>query len=458
MSSASCWFTIPDALPISSLARVATPVATSISAGGVAPTIAWPSWRNGFWSSPGEKSTNRAPKKSVDPTDALASTRGFTSDASSSTTSTRPTRSSFTLCTRPFLTPDTITGSPCFRPLTLLNTTSALTPVLLIERPVSQNSPTVNTASPISTSAPTPISCLYVRSITPLGLDDGHLQVALQELQHRGVLGLEDLLRRPHRADLRLPQQCHAVGDAERAAYVVRHDDAGHAQLLLQPLDQPVDHVGVHGIQARRRLVVQQIGRLARDGARDADALPHPARQLRRILVPHLGAQVHEPQALFHPVGAVVVVAVASLVGNAQPDILVHGVGVEQRAVLEDVADLAAQLGELPALEVRDRQPVHDHVAGVGLDEADDVLQEHALPHPGGPEQRHRLALAHDEVHVVQDHVVEEALGDLLELDHWLVSNTWARTRSRSSTTTEAETTACVVAFPTPSAPCWVLN
>src|SRR6266516_4803853 len=456
MSSASCWFTMPEALPISSLARVATPVATSISAGGVVPTIGCPSWRYGFWSSPGEKSTKRAPKKSVDPTDALASTRGFTSEASSSTTSTRPTRSSLTLCTRPFLTPETITGSPCFRPLTLANTTWALTPVLLIERPVSQNSPTVNTASPISTSAPTPISCLYVRSITPLGLDDVYLKVALQELQHRGILGLEDLLRRPHRADLRLPQERHAVRHAERAAHVVRHDDAGHAQLLLQPLDQPVDHVGVHGIQARRRLVVEQIRRLARDGARDADALPHPARQFRRILVPHLGAQVHEPQALFHPVGAVIVVAVTGLVGDAEADVLVDGVGVEQRAVLEDVADLAAQLGELLALEVRDREPVHDHVARVGLDQADDVLEQDALPHSGGPQQRHRLPLAHAEVHVVQDHVVQETLGDLLQLDH--VSSTCARTRSSSSTTTEEATTACVVALPTPAAPCWVLN
>src|SRR6266487_60577 len=456
MSSASCWFTIPDALPISSLARVATPVATSISAGGVVPMMGWPSCRNGFWSSPGEKSTKRAPKKSVEPTDALASICGFTSEASSNTTSTLPTRSSFTLCTRPFLTPETITGSPCFRPLTLANTTWALTPVLLIERPVSQNSPTVNTASPISTSAPTPISCLYVRSITPLGLDDGHLQVALQELQHRGILGLEDLLRRPHRADLRLPQQRHAVRHAERTAHVVRHDDAGDAQLLLQPLDQPVDHVGVHGIQARRRLVVEQIRRLARDGARDANALPHPARQLRRILAPHLGAQVHEPQALLHAVGAVVVVAVAFLVGDAEADVLVHGVGVEQRAVLEDVADLAAQLGELLALQVRDAEPVHDHVAGVGLDEADDVLQEHALPHPRGAEQRHRFALAHIEVDMVQDHVVEEALGDLLELDH--VSSTCARTRSSSSTTTDDATTAWVVALPTPAAPCCVLN
>ena len=85
---------------------------------------------------------------------------GFTSEDSSSTTLTRPTRSSFTLCTRPFLTPDTITGSPCFKPLTLAKTTSVRTPELLIERPVNQNSPTVNTASPISTSAPTPISCL----------------------------------------------------------------------------------------------------------------------------------------------------------------------------------------------------------------------------------------------------------------------------------------------------------
>ena len=61
--------------------------------------------------------------------------------------------------------------------------------------------------------------------------------------------------------------------------------------------------------------------------------------------MPHLGRQVHEPQAFLHAVAAEAVVAVALLVRDAEPDVLEHVHRVEQRAVLEHVADLAAQLG-----------------------------------------------------------------------------------------------------------------
>jgi hypothetical protein len=125
----------------------------------------------------------------------------------------------------------------------------------------------------------------------------------------------------------------------------VRHHHAGHAQLGLQPLDQRVDHVGVHRVEPRRRLVVQQIRRLPGDRARDADALAHPPRQLGRHLLRHLGLQIHEPQALLHPIGAERQVAVLLVVGDAEADVLEHVHRVEQRPVLEHVADVGAQLG-----------------------------------------------------------------------------------------------------------------
>src|SRR6266851_5100749 len=346
---------------------------------------------------------NLAPKKSFDVTTALASTWGRTAGSfRSRVTVTRPTRSSVTLPTRPLVTPETRTGSPSFKPLTLLNTARAVTRLVRSERPVSQNMPATNTTRPSNTIAPTPTSCLYVRSIVALALDDRHLEVALEELVHGRVLGLEDLLVRAYGADLRLPQQGDAVGDAERPPHVVRHHHASDADLLLQPLDQPVDHVGVHWIEPGGRLVVQQVLGLARDRP-----------------------------------------------GDAETDVLVHAHGVEQGAGLEHVADVGPQLGQLLAPEQRHMQPVNDHVARVGLDEADDVLEQNALANAGGAEERHRLAVLDQEVDAVEHHVVQEPLGEMLELDH--PSKIFVIRVSSSRMVTHEATTDEVGERPTPS-------
>src|SRR6059058_2418087 len=281
---------------------------------------------------------------------ARASLWGRTSGSRFNVTVTCPTRTSRTFPTRPFFTPDTRTGSPSFRPLTFLNTTSTGIALETIERPVSQNMKPVNTTKPTSTRAPTVTSRLYVTSTRhSLGLDQRHLEIALQELQHRGILGREDLVRRSDGADLRLPQERHPVRHPERAPHVVRHHHARHPQLVPQPLDQPVDHVSVHRIEPRGRLVVQEILGLPGDRPRDPHALLHTTRQLGRQLGRHLGRQVHEPQAFEHPVLAELLVVIARLVGNAEPDVLGHAHRVEQRAVLEHVADLGAQLRQLLA-------------------------------------------------------------------------------------------------------------
>src|SRR5437667_651082 len=400
-----------------------------------------------------------APRKSAEATMARASLCGRTSGSRLSVTVTCPTRSRRTCPTRPFFTPDTRTGSPSFRPLTFLNTTFTGMSVETIERPVSQNMKPVNTTKPTSTRAPTVTSRLYVTSTRrSLGLDQRHLEIALEELQHRGILGREDLVRRADGADLRLPQERHPVRHPERASHVVRHHHARDSQLVPQPLDQPVDHVGVHGIEPRRRLVVQEILGLPRDRPRDPHALLHPARQLRRQLGRHLRREVHEPQAFLHPVRAKLLVVVARLVGDAEPDVLGHGHRVEQRAVLEYVADLGAQLGELLALELRHVQPVHDHVPPVGPQQPVDHLQRYALPHPGGAEQGDRLAVLPLERHAVEHDVLEEPLVDVEQLDHFATSRSFVMTASSIRIATDAATTAVVVARPTPSAPCWVLK
>src|SRR5579864_5102913 len=193
----------------------------------------------------------RPPKKSPAATVALASILGRTSvSASSSVTVTCPTRSRCTAATRPLWTPDTMTGSPSFSPATLVNTTRAVIPWEERDRPVSQNIPTTKTRSPARTSPPTPTSCLYVRSIGALALNERHFQVPLQELLHRRVFRRDDLFGRAHGANLRLPEQRDPVRHPERPADVVRHYHARDPQLLLQALHQPVDHIGVYGVEA----------------------------------------------------------------------------------------------------------------------------------------------------------------------------------------------------------------
>ena len=140
-----------------------------------------------------------------------------------------------------------------------------------------------------------------------------------------------------------------------------------------------------------------------------------------------------------------------------EPDVLEDVHRVEQRAVLEDVADAGAELGQLLPLELAHLLAVHDDGAAVRPDEADDVLEQHALAGARWAQQRHRLALAHLEVDPVQHHLLAEALVDVDELDHWL-SRSRVSTVSSTRISTELVTTAVVVDLPTPSAPCWVLN
>src|SRR2546423_1273477 len=142
-------------------------------------------------------------------------------------------------------------------------------------------------AAPCATTPPPrrppPVpSCSSVPPAPPsLGLVRLHLETAPQDVPPRGTLGPGARAGGADAAVLPLPQQRHPVRHAERAPHVVRHHHARHAQLVAQPLDQPVDHVGVYGIEPRRRLVVQEILGLPRDRPRDPYALLHPARQLR---------------------------------------------------------------------------------------------------------------------------------------------------------------------------------
>src|SRR5204863_7940097 len=91
--------------------------------------------------------------------------------------------------------------------------------------------------------------------------------------------------------------------------------------------------------------------RLERDGAREADAAPHAARELRRRLAP-LPGEAHQTQALLHA-GADLVFPHLRAAAQRKGDVLEDAHRVEQRALLEGHAETPAELGDLAVVERR---------------------------------------------------------------------------------------------------------
>src|SRR6266550_7572856 len=124
--------------------------------------------------------------------------------------------------------------------------------------PESHKAPPTTTANAAITTRPT-----RTRSRASPG-------ASLNELPDHGILRLLDLLHGSHLPDLALVQHGDAITDGIGAAHVVRHHDAGHAEMLAGPHHELVDHRRGHGIEAGGGFVVQEVAGSQGDGARDA--------------------------------------------------------------------------------------------------------------------------------------------------------------------------------------------
>ncbi len=92
----------------------------------------------------------------------------------------------------------------------------------------------------------------------------------------------------------------HPVGDVADDVQVVRDEDVGEAELLLQVLQQ-VQDLRLHGhVERGDRLVADDQLRVDRERARDADPLALPARELVREAVVVLGVQADDLEQLLY--------------------------------------------------------------------------------------------------------------------------------------------------------------
>ena len=111
-------------------------------------------------------------------------------------------------------------------------------------------------------------------------VEDVHVPEEVHDERRRRML--EDLVRRAVLLDPALVHHHDAVGELERLFLVVGDEHAGQVDLGVQPA-QPAAQLLAHlGVERAERLVEQQHLRLDRQRARQRDALPLAAGELRR--------------------------------------------------------------------------------------------------------------------------------------------------------------------------------
>src|SRR5262245_3896620 len=131
----------------------------------------------------------------------------------------------------------------------------------------SESTATASSPSAASTKPPTTTLSLRSRSMTTsCQPGDPGLDAVLRAREERvRVRRALHLLGGPLGLDSTLAQEGHPIGDREAQLELVRDDDGGDAQPLLERADQLADAALVRGVEPRRRLVVEDHAGLERD-------------------------------------------------------------------------------------------------------------------------------------------------------------------------------------------------
>ena len=161
----------------------------------------------------------------------------------------------------------------------------------------------------------------------------------------------------------------------------MRHEQRRQRQLGEQLLELAADDAAGVRIERRQRLVEQQHGGVARQRARQGDALALSARQVRRLL----RREVRDTEPLEQLVDAR---------NAAERDVRAHRHVREERVLLEDEADGARLRRQVDArLRVEPRPLAEGDATAVGCAQAGHRSQHRRLAGPGRADERHRVAL-----------------------------------------------------------------
>ena len=197
-----------------------------------------------------------------------------------------------------------------------------------------------------------------------------------------------------------------------RARRAMSRDSVGRALVVLVSRNRRrryggyLVHVGV--VVLFVGIAEQEDVRLEHQRPREPGALAHPARELVGHQVPsvaeaHLVEPAHDDVLDFSS-------ALLGVLSERERDVVEYVHRAEQGAVLEQQAELLAHLEQLIVGHVRDRLPVHEDVALVGIEQADHVLDADRLPGSRRPEDHRHHPLGQAHVQSAQDPARPNAL------------------------------------------------
>ena len=199
--------------------------------------------------------------------------------------------------------------------------------------------------------------------------------------------------RQPHLvadAGRTIRQHQDAVGELGRLLDVVGHED-DRPRLLAQQPRQLLAHAEARQVvEGREGLVHEQEVGVSGQGADELHPLPHPARELVRV-VPFEGREPHQVEQRSCPAAPLRVIRD---VPEAQADVLPDRAPGKEAVLLEDHPH---SLGPLDS-------------ALLGLKPAGGEVQESRLAATRGADDGHELAVTHLEIEVPQH--LDPAVGD----------------------------------------------
>jgi hypothetical protein len=202
---------------------------------------------------------------------------------------------------------------------------------------------------------------------------------------HEQLRGRRVLLQPPAALEHRDP-----VAHLDRLVDVVRDEDDRPAHPLLQPQELVLQALAGDGVDRAERLVHEHHGRVAGQGAGDADALALAAGELRGVPGRELLLQPGEHQQLADALVAAPAVPPQQL--GDRGDVLRDRAVREQPDLLDDVADLAAQGGRVA---LGDRAAAEQDVPVGDVDHPVDHPHRGGLAAPGRADEDADLAGRH---------------------------------------------------------------
>eukprot|EP01022_Parablepharisma_sp_SALTPOND_P030360 TRINITY_DN760_c2_g5_i1.p1 TRINITY_DN760_c2_g5~~TRINITY_DN760_c2_g5_i1.p1 ORF type:complete len:1316 (-),score=509.04 TRINITY_DN760_c2_g5_i1:3474-7421(-) len=198
-----------------------------------------------------------------------------------------------------------------------------------------------------------------------VGNGDGRHQLA-----RIGMLRvLEDGAARADLDDLAQVHHRHAVADALHHGHVVRDEDEGDPQLGLQVQHQ-VDDLGLdRHVQRRHRFIGDDDLGIQGQGTCDADALALAAGEFVRIALAVLGREAHAGQQCIH--ARLCALLHAMYQHRLHDGIADRHARIERgKRILEDELDIATQLAQLAARQLRQVAPAEFDTATGDIDQA----------------------------------------------------------------------------------------